>query len=182
MYALIDNGAVAKYPYSASQLRRDNPQTSFPQFPTDAMLEDFGVFQVMSSTRPPFDAATQKVVEITPVFTGAKWEQAWEVIPLTADELQSAALALQADIVAQTQARLDDFARTRNYDGILSACTYATSSVPKFQAEGQYAVTARDDTWATLYTLMDDVHAGNWQMPTSFADVEPILPQLTWPL
>ena len=32
---------------------------------------------------------------------------------------------IQAEIVAAAQQRLDDFARTRNYDGILSACTYA---------------------------------------------------------
>lgn len=88
---------------------------------------------------------------------------------------------LQAGIVAQTQDRLDSFAKTRNYDGILSACTYATSSVPKFQAEGQYAVNARDQTWATLYTVMADVQAGQWAMPESFDDIEPLLPQLTWP-
>jgi hypothetical protein len=89
---------------------------------------------------------------------------------------------IQAEIVAATQARLDAFARTRNYDGILSACTYATSSVPKFKAEGQYCVDARDGTWAPLYTIMSEVEAGTRQMPTGFADVEPSLPQLTWPL
>ena len=38
---------------------------------------------------------------------------------------------LMQEIVSSTQQRLDDFAKTRNYDGILSACTYATSIVPK---------------------------------------------------
>ena len=84
-------------------------------------------------------------------------------------------------VVLATQARLDDFARTRAYDGILSACTYATSSVPKFATEGQYAVTARDATWAALYAFMDSVIAGTQPMPSSFADVEPFLPTLTWP-
>ena len=46
--------------------------------------------------------------------------------------------------VAAVQVRLDDFARTRNYDGILSAATYATSTVSKFAAEGQCAVALRD--------------------------------------
>ena len=36
---------------------------------------------------------------------------------------------LYKEVVDATQRRLDDFARTRNYDGILSACTYATSTV-----------------------------------------------------
>lgn len=87
----------------------------------------------------------------------------------------------QAFVVAQTQARLDAFAQTRNYDGILSACTYATSTVPKFQIEGQYSVDARDQTWAALYALMADVQAGTTPAPTSWAEVEAILPTLSWP-
>ncbi|MDD5479641.1 hypothetical protein [Rhodoferax sp.] len=88
---------------------------------------------------------------------------------------------IQAVIVQAVQARLDAFAATRNYDGILSACTYATSTVPKFAAEGQAAVNARDQTWAALYEMLGNVQAGAWLMPTSFADVEPLLPVLVWP-
>jgi len=88
---------------------------------------------------------------------------------------------LQADIVTATQQRLDDFARTRNYDGILSLCTYATSTVQKFQAEGQYGVTARDATWAKLYEMLAEVQAGTRPMPNGYADVEPELPVLEWP-
>ena len=87
---------------------------------------------------------------------------------------------VQAEIVLATQARLDDFAKTRGYDGILSACTYATSSVPKFMREGQDAVNARDATWAALYTIMGQVQAGDLPMPSGFADVEPLLPVLEW--
>lgn len=89
--------------------------------------------------------------------------------------------SLQEKVVAATQKRLDDFARTRNYDGILSACTYATSTVPKFAAEGQYAVQARDATLAALYALLDEVQAGQRPVPQSFDDVAPLLPELEWP-
>jgi hypothetical protein len=88
---------------------------------------------------------------------------------------------LQAEIVAATQKRLDDFARTRNYDGILSACTYATSTVPKFAAEGQYCVTARDATWASLYTILGEVQAGTRPVPSGYEDIEGDLPALVWP-
>lgn len=88
---------------------------------------------------------------------------------------------LQTTIVAATQARLDDFAKTKNYDGILSACTYATSSVPKFAAEGQYAVSARDATWAKLYEMLAEVKAGTRPMPAGFSDIEGDLPALEWP-
>ncbi|MES2948682.1 MAG: hypothetical protein V4858_09080 [Pseudomonadota bacterium] len=88
---------------------------------------------------------------------------------------------IQKQVVFLTQMRLDNFAQTRGYDSMLSACTYATSGVPRFASDGQYAVTARDATWAALYTLMDEVQAGTKPMPTGFADVEPLLPALEWP-
>lgn len=88
----------------------------------------------------------------------------------------------QEAIIDATQRRLDDFARTRNYDGILSACTYATSLVPKFAAEGQYAVQARDTTWAALYALLARVQAGEVPAPASFDDVVSLLPTLEWPV
>lgn len=88
---------------------------------------------------------------------------------------------LQKNIVEATQQRLDDFARTRNYDGILSLCTYATSTNAKFQAEGQYGVEARDATWAKLYEILAEVEAGTRPVPTGYAEIEPELPALVWP-
>ena len=85
-----------------------------------------------------------------------------------------------AAVTQAVQQRLDDFARTRAYDGILSAATYATSAVPKFAAEGQYAVQARDATWAACYQIMADVQAGTRAMP-SVEDVLAGLPALEWP-
>lgn len=89
--------------------------------------------------------------------------------------------SLQEQVVTATQRRLDDFARTRGYDGILSACTYAFSAVPKFATEGGYAVQARDATWAALYALLAEVQAGTRPMPTSFDDVAHLLPAMEWP-
>lgn len=88
---------------------------------------------------------------------------------------------VQAEIIAATQKRLDDFAQTRSYDGVLSLCTYAASTNAKFAAEGKYGVEARDATWAKLYQMLAEVEAGARPMPAGFADVEPELPVLKWP-
>ena len=87
---------------------------------------------------------------------------------------------LQKQFTDAIQCHLDEFARTNNYDNIMSAATYATSTVPKFKAEGQYAVEARDLTWATGYQILDDVLFGVRPMPT-FEDVLAELPLLVWP-
>lgn len=88
----------------------------------------------------------------------------------------------QQALQAAVQWRLDDFAGTRNYDGILSACTYATSGVAKFAAEGQYCVDARDATWSKCYEILGEVIAGERSLPSGFSDIEPELPALVWPI
>ena len=87
---------------------------------------------------------------------------------------------IQAEFTGAIQARLDAFAQTRGYDGILSAATYATSTIPQFAAEGQYAVEARDTTWAKGYEILNAVLAGQRPMPT-LEEVFAELPVLEWP-
>ena len=78
------------------------------------------------------------------------------------------------------QHRLNDFAITRNYDGILSVCTYITSSVPQFAADAQYCVVQRDATWAKAYEILNAVQAGTRPMPT-IDEVLSEMPVLEWP-
>ena len=173
--------ATGAYPVSHDQVRASNPNASFPAY----FEEVEGYDWVHFTERPTFNPLTQYLEEGEPENTGGVWRQTWVVKDFSAEEVAmreaAKAAALMQSVVAATQKRLDDFARTRNYDGILSACTYATSTVQKFQAEGQYCVEARDATWASLYTLMDEVAAGTRPAPTGFADVEPLLPALEWP-
>lgn len=87
---------------------------------------------------------------------------------------------LVAMVTAMVQARLDAFAQTRGYDGILSACSYASSGVPRFQGDAEYCVSARDATWAALYALHEQVVAGSRPQPT-MEEVLTMLPELAWP-
>jgi len=99
------------------------------------------------------------------------------IAPATPEPTPEETIKMFTDAI---QARLDAFARTRGYDGILSACTYVTSTVMKFAAEGQYCVEARDTTWATAYSILADVESGERPMPT-IEDVFAELPVLEWP-
>ncbi len=93
--------------------------------------------------------------------------------PLSPEEIQQ-------HIMAAIQDRLDTFARSRGYDNILSAASYATSTNVTYQIEGQYAVQARDDTWAAAYAVLAEVMAGQRPMP-AFDEVLAELPPLAWP-
>lgn len=95
-------------------------------------------------------------------------------------EASASAKPTQEQYVGLAQERLDNFARTRNYDSILSACSYSGSAVPRFAIEGDYAVVARDATWARCYELLGQVLAGAIQQPT-LDEFDALLPVLEWP-
>jgi hypothetical protein len=87
---------------------------------------------------------------------------------------------LKIIIVRAVQGRLDTFAQSRGYDGILSACTYATDALPQFAAEGQRAIDLRSQTWAKLYAILGEVETGTRPIPDGYEDIEEELPTLSW--
>lgn len=107
-----------------------------------------------------------------------------EVILRDATEEEVASLQAPAptemEYVAAIQAMLDAKAQERNYDNILSACTYVTSTNAKFQAEGQACVQWRDAAWAKCYQLMAEVEAHAKPQPT-VGELVAMLPQMAWP-
>lgn len=89
-------------------------------------------------------------------------------------------VSLEDAVVAAVQKRLDDFAKTRGYDGILSLSTYCTSTISKFALEGQRGVDLRDAHWAACYQILADVQSGARPVPT-LDEILSEMPALTWP-
>lgn len=83
-YVLISDNAVVAYPYSFAQLCRAHPQVSFPREPSVELLVSYSVYPV-AETAPPVPDITQDVREVTPVFSGGQWVQAWELVQAPAE-------------------------------------------------------------------------------------------------
>lgn len=89
MHVKITSGNVDTYPYNVGQLRRDNPNTSFPkQIPND-MLESYGVMPVTVADMPSINPRTQKVEqEATPSLVSGAWAIGWTISSKTAEETE----------------------------------------------------------------------------------------------
>lgn len=77
------------------------------------------------------------------------------------------------------QNHLDTVVTARNYDGILSLCSYATSKNARFAAEGQAGVEWRDAVWDYAYSYLADVMAGRKNI-ISVDELIAQLPTIVW--
>lgn len=85
MYIKVNNDAPENY--SIGQLRRDNPQISFPKYIPKEMLAEYDVY-VTTTTEPPEVSSTQKLNQSTkPVLVDGAWVYQWTVVEKTEDEI-----------------------------------------------------------------------------------------------
>ena len=84
-----NRGVIDKYPYSIAQLKSDNPDTSFPREITDATLQSYKVYPVITEARP--DTSSDKKVEKddTPTYSDGVWSVGWTVKNKTDNEVSA---------------------------------------------------------------------------------------------
>jgi len=141
MYVKSTNGNVDTYPYNVGQLRRDNPNTSFPKKVPDEVLAEWGVYPVTVADQPTYVERTQVCTRnAQPVLTNGVWTVGWTVTDKTQEEVQQ-----YDDNVAQSNRA------TR--DGLLTASDWTQV------ADAPVDATA----WATYRQALRDIttHA-NW--------------------
>jgi hypothetical protein len=84
MHVKLTNGVPT--PYTIGQLRRDNPQTSFPKNIPDEVLASYDVYPVKSAPAPAYNELTQLIRVVDPVEIDGVWTQQWEVLDLPVDQ------------------------------------------------------------------------------------------------
>ena len=86
MYLRIKNETI-EYPYTISQLRRDEYNVSFPLNPTDEVLEGFGMYKVNQTPKP--NDYTKTITEGTPQLVDGVYIQVWNEVNATEEEIQN---------------------------------------------------------------------------------------------
>lgn len=75
--------------YSIGQLKQDNPNTSFPDKPSDALLAEWSVYPYTLLEPPAYDRLTQTIVRTAITEVNGAWVQSWTVSDLSAEEASS---------------------------------------------------------------------------------------------
>lgn len=138
MFVKITNGQVDQYPYTAGDLRRDNPNVSFPKNIPNSVFARYGVYPVGYQAAPDYDPLTHRIehsnlperessgndFDGNPIYTG-RWVLTKTVVALTAEEIADRdasvaaanrkkrnALLAETDYLALTDVTLDAITTT----------------------------------------------------------------------
>ena len=107
LYAKVENGAIVSYPYSIHNLRKDNPNTSFPKtaLAEERLRSDYGVVEVSEVNMT--HSETHNVSEGSPTNVGGAWAQVWNLTPKTAEELNAEVRSNRLDEYGSTEAQIE---------------------------------------------------------------------------
>lgn len=99
MYALITNGVATKYPYTVGDLRRDNPQVSFPKIVPEQMLFDYGMVLVQVQQQPSYNPHTQYIQTANlPTLIDGVWWITKTVINKTQEQIGADTISKSAEV------------------------------------------------------------------------------------
>jgi len=85
MYIKITNDIPENY--TIGQLRRDNPNISFPKTISNEILTRFDVYTYTQESQPSIDEKTQKLEDGGFVEQDGNWLKTWNIVEKTPEEL-----------------------------------------------------------------------------------------------
>lgn len=118
------DGALEQYPYTLTDLRRQNKGTSWPKQISDEVAADFGVFPVTPAPQPADDYTVN--LERTAIKEGSEWVEQWIETPATPEQITERTNAKAGDVRADRNQRLADCDWTQLSDAPVDHVTWAT--------------------------------------------------------
>lgn len=88
MFVKITNGQVTQYPYTVGDLRRDNPNVSFPKNIPTSVMARYGMHPVDYQGAPEYDPMTHRIEHSNlPELDSGRWIITKTVVALTEEQI-----------------------------------------------------------------------------------------------
>ena len=191
VFARVTDGKVVEYPVYRIHIRNRAHPLSYYHRVVDAGAptpDEFGTVDQTLEVHPdntvhvvytkrPLTLSeilrTFKVQNIKDPMASVEAKPISEIDPATIQHVYN----LAGDYIS---VKLDEFARTKQYKDFVHLTGYRYSAIPNFAAEAMRGYTLRDQIWANLLGYFTEVTSGAVPVPTSIADIDAVIPNLTW--
>ena len=188
LFARVEQGQIIEFPVTAEQIRNRNaPLSMFKQVTALEARPSATQFQVVTEVLSLVGNDVRLVYKVTDLTLQEILNRLHEDFEKTATAditVADVPAEVFAKVLAVTRQRLGEqlnaFAQTRDYDDIVSLCSYATDPEPDHAAEGQHGVALRSQVWAAIRDYQKDVISGAKPVPRFESDIFEVVPALTW--
>jgi len=113
MYAKIKGDTVVKFPYTFNDLRKDNPNVSFPKKLTTETMAKFGMVGVLEGAIPStsaYQTVQREALPIRPIIKGAKadyWMIHYKSVDMFASTTENGVTTTKAEHESEYQKTLN---------------------------------------------------------------------------
>jgi hypothetical protein len=130
MYVKLNNGVPENY--TIGQLRKDNPQTSFPSHLPESLLNAYGVFKAEEVAQPNI-GLDKNVAEGQPELVDGVWKQVWIVSDASPEEHLTRVLEARANEYPPMSEYLDGIVKgdQAQIDKYIADCLAVKAKYPK---------------------------------------------------
>lgn len=172
LFAIVDNSQVTQH----GALKELFPDVVLPV--EASWYAEHNVYKIINIL--PIDPNIQYLNIVTPYFKDGNVYSV-EIKEFTQQELDTNQLnnlikQFELSIILHLNIKVQE----RNYDSIISACTYDNSTVEKFKLESLACIAWRDAIWSYCYQELDKIKSNTRQIP-SIQEFINELPELVWP-
>lgn len=171
MHIKITNGIPEKY--SIGQLRRDNPNVSFPKNPSNSLLADWNVYPFIVQDQPVYDNRTQRIELGDFVNTNGSWSQTWNVLDKTLEEISQYDAEIVAAVKEEAQRRiLEILPEWKQRNLTARAAELAIKGVSNWTPEEQAEYEAGQAIWNQIKAVRaaSDALEAQSPIPENFTD------------
>jgi hypothetical protein len=127
MFVKVTNGQIDQYPYTVGDLRRDNPNTSFPKQIPEATMARYGMYPVGYQAAPEYDPMTHRLQHSSqPELVDGKWVLTKTVVALTPEQIADRDAAKGKEVRTKRNTLLADSDWTQVADAPVDATAWAT--------------------------------------------------------
>lgn len=146
---------------------------------TNAELAAQGWYPFVPSAQPSFNPATQRV-ERSLRFAINVVNEVWTVVALTDAEKMDYLRQQRAILKSFLDRYMDSQVAPKDYDSVLTACTWINASTPEWANDARAASAFREECFKRAYQIEADVLAGLRPVPTE-AEFQAEMPVLWAP-
>lgn len=182
VFARVEGNRIVEYPVTAGQIKaRKVPFSYFRQVAFENAVNAPDYHRVVENIRleretpvVSFTVEPMTIQEILDVL----WEGKETLSPTDIPPQAVSTLFTLASAIVTKQ--LDDFAKTKDYDNIVSLCSYVDDPDENLDKEGRRGRFLRSQAWTSIRNYQNQVLTGVHPVPRTEKELLACVPEFTW--